>query len=140
MISMLVEFIVFTFCAVLAVVGLIVLYKILPYRNIGTKKPSFAILPKYKNQIAHSLTQHQLEKNLVELGFKKKGESGAKMKFSRGSLLKDFSVERAAVDICVYKISETKHEITLNAGWVGAFDTGDLWQLLTELSKKIETA
>ena len=86
------------------------------------------------------MTQHQLEKNLVELGFKKKGESGAKTKFSRGSLLKDFSVERAAVDICLYKLSGTKYEITVNAGWVAAFDTGDLWQLMTELSKKIESA
>ena len=36
LISMLDEFIVFTFCAVLAVVGLIALYKILPDSKIGT--------------------------------------------------------------------------------------------------------
>ena len=93
--------------------------------------PFFAILQKYRNQVTLSLTQRQLEKNLVELGFKNKGESGAKTKFSRGSLLKDFSVERAAVDICLYKLSRTKHEITANSGWAAAFDTGDLWQFMT---------
>ena len=96
--------------------------------------PFFAILQKYRNQVTLSLTQRQLEKNLVELGFKNKGESGAKTKFSRGSLLKDFSVEHAPVDVCLYKLLGTKHEVALIAGWAAAFDTGDLWQL-TELSK-----
>jgi hypothetical protein len=46
--------------AVGLLVAITVLYKLLPYRNLGTKKPIFALLPKYKTTIKRSLTDAQI--------------------------------------------------------------------------------
>jgi hypothetical protein len=117
-----------------------VLYKLLPHRIAGKKKPFLALLPKYKKRVKHSLTRKQLEEKLAEFGFRKTGDSDSLIKFSRGSILGDISIKLAKVNVCLETIAEHEHEITVHAGWVAAFDTGDHWQFITELSERIENA
>ena len=129
---------------ILSVVGILVivtaLYKLLPYRVAGTKKPFLALLPKYKKRVKHALTRQKLEERLAEFGFKKTREDDSLIRFSRGFVLGDISTRLAKVNVGLRTISDSEYEITVQSGWVVAFDTGDHWQLITELSERIENA
>lgn len=129
---------------ILAVACVIVLttalYKLLPFRRAEGKKPFLAFLPKYKKLVKHSLSRSQLDEKLSEYGFKKVKQESALGKFTRGSALGDISIKLTKVKVGLREISDNEHEITVQAGWVAAFDTGDYWQFITELSDKIENA
>jgi len=125
---------------VVTLVTITVLYKVLPCRDLGAKKPFIAFFPKYKKNVKHSLSNAELEKKLADFGFKKVKESESFQKFTRGSVLGDISIKLAKVNVGLRKIAENEHEITVQAGWVAAFDTGDHWKFTKELSEKIENA
>jgi hypothetical protein len=44
----------------------------------------------------------------------------------------------AKVVIYLRKIANNEHEVTVQAGWIAAFDTGDHWKFTKELTDKIE--
>jgi uncharacterized protein YxeA len=126
---------------VVVIVVLITLsYKFLPFREAGAKKPLLSIFPKYKKLVKHSLSDAQLEEKLSEFGFKKTKQKKSVSHFSRESVLGDISINLAKVDVSLREVSTGAHEITVQAGWVAAFDTGDHWQFITELGNKIENA
>ncbi|UTW04705.1 hypothetical protein KDX31_06815 [Amphritea atlantica] len=125
---------------VLGLVGITVLYKLIPCRNLGTKKPFIALLPKYKKSVKHSLSNADLEEKLAGFGFKKVKESESWQTFTRGSILGDISIKLAKVNVGLRKISDYEHEVTVQAGWVAAFDNGDHWKFTKELTEKIENA
>jgi hypothetical protein len=123
--------------AIASVLILSLLYKILPYRALGTKKPAIALLPKYKHLLEHEISRQQLEKELANYGFRKTDEEGNRAKFTRGSVLGDFSINLAKVNVGVIEHAQNRHELTVEAGWMVAFDTGDHWKFLTELCDKL---
>ena len=126
--------------AVITVILLTVLYKLLPFREAVGRKPLFSLLPKYKMTVHHSLTNEALEAELARFGFKKKKGRGDASCFSRGSVLGDFSINLAKVDVSLHEIAPGEHELTVQSGWMAAFDTGDHWQFITELAQKLEKA
>jgi len=127
--------------SVVALVALITLiYKALPFRLAEGKKPLIAFFPKYKKRVSHNLTNEEIERKLSEFGFKKTSSKNDASKFSRGSILGDISIKLAKVNVGIQKITDNEHEITVQAGWVAAFDTGDHWQFLNELCNKIKDA
>ena len=128
------------FIAIGVLIACTIVYKQLPHREAGSEKPAFAFFPKYKKRIKHTLNAQQLEEKLAEFGFKKTMEEGKFMAFSRGSAVGDISVKLSKVAVGLEKIADNEHEITVHAGWVRGFDTGDHWQFITELSEKIEAA
>jgi len=97
-----------------------------------------AFFPKYKKRVKHALNPQQLEEKLAEFGFTKTGGDDALMAFSRGSVLGDISIKLSKVAVGLERITDKELEITVHAGWVVAFDTGDHWQFITELSERIE--
>ena len=123
-----------------AVVLITVLYKLAPFREAEGSKPLFVLLPKYKKQVRHSKSNAELESELSRFGFDKVREEDAVAYFSRGSVLGDFSVNLAKVNLALREITPHQHELTLQSGWVAAFDTGDHWQFITELSRELEDA
>ena len=125
---------------VVVLLAITVLYKALPFRSLGTKKPFIAFFPKYKKNVIHSLSNEELEEKLANFGFKKNKESESFQKFTRGSVLGDISIKLAKVNVGLRRVAENEHEITVQAGWVAAFDTGDHWEFTKELSAKIENA
>jgi hypothetical protein len=128
---------------IIVVVVLVVitgLYKVLPCRDLGTKKPFIAFLPKYKSNVKHSLSNAELEERLAGFGFKKIKEGESFQKFTRGSVLGDISIKLAKVNVGLRKINENEHEMTVQAGWIAAFDTGDYWEFTKELSENIANA
>ncbi len=130
-----------TAIAAIAVIILItVLYKLIPFRETGERKPHLAILPKYKKRITHALSRQQIEQKLTELGFKKLDENDSTLKFSRGSILGDISIKLTRVDVGLQIISSSELEVTVQAGWLAAVDTGDHWSFITELCEKIAAA
>ena len=123
---------------VAALVILTAVYKLLPYRSLGENKPVIAFLPKYKKNVKHSLTNSELEEKLASFGFKKVRGNESFSKFTRGSVLGDISIKLAKVGVNIRKIADNEHEVTVQAGWIAAFDTGDHWKFTKELTEKIE--
>ena len=130
---------------VVALVGITMLYKALPHRNMGTKKPFISFFPKYKTKVALPSSvlntddpEKELEKILSKFGFVKKSQNGGITKYSRGHILGDFSIKLAKVNLLVTTHESGSVDISIEAGWVAAFDTGDFWKFLTELKEKVE--
>ena len=94
-----------------------IIYKLLPFRNLGSKKPIISIFPKYKNTIKTKLNINQLEKELASFGFKKKNESDMKLKFSRGHALGDLSIKLIKVNLNATQIEDGIFEIK-NTSWL----------------------
>jgi hypothetical protein len=130
----------FGLSVVVAVILITLSYKFLPFRESGDRKPRLAIFPKYKKLVNHSLSDAQLEERLSEFGFRKVKHADSVARYSRGSVLGDFSINLAKVDVGLREISPGVHEVTVQAGWVAAFDTGDHWQFITELASKLENS
>lgn len=122
------------------VVAITILYKILPFRSAGSTKPFVAFLPKYKKVLDIALPDDVIEEKLSIHGFKRIGDSNGVMTFSRGSVIGDISIKLAKVKIGVKNLSNAKLEVTIQAGWVAAFDTGDHWKFIMELCKQLENA
>ena len=127
---------------VVALVGITAAYKLIPHRRVGDRKPLLALLPKYKKSISLNISEEQLESKLATYGFKKSGSKVGFSYFERGSLLGDFSfsVKLMKVKLGVKEPHDGLSEVTLQASWVVAFDTGDFWTLITELANKLENA
>ena len=123
---------------VVALVILTALYKWIPFRDLGDKKPAIAFLPKYKKTVRHALSSPELEQKLADFGFRKVKETEALQKFTRGSVMGDISIKLTKVDVCLRQLAENEHELTVQAGWIAAFDTGDHWKFTQELSEKLE--
>ena len=124
--------------AVIAVIFLTVGYRVAPFREADGSKPLFVFLPKYKKLVTHSKSNAELENELSRFGFEKVREDDAITYFTRGSVLGDFSINLAKVDVALREITPNQHELTVQAGWVAAFDTGDHWQFITELGRELE--
>ncbi|BFM49012.1 hypothetical protein [Marinomonas sp. THO17] len=125
---------------VVLLVVITALYKFLPYREMGDKKPFFALFPKYIKVIECDTQSTSEEEILSGLGFKKVKQDASITKYTRGSVLGDISIKLSKVDVYLRSISPTEMEVAVQARWVAAFDTGDHWQFLSELSKKLENA
>jgi len=80
----------------------------------------------------------ELENKLSTYGFKKISSINNLTYYERGSLLGDFSVKIMKVKLGVKEIHNGISEITIAASWFAAFDTGDFWILITELTRKSE--
>lgn len=125
---------------VVLLIAITALYKFLPYREMGGKKPFLALMPKYKTVIKHDSESLNEEEILSGLGFKKVKQEASITKYTRGSVLGDISIKLSKVDVYLRSVSSTEKEVAVQAGWVAAFDTGDHWQFLSELSRKLESA
>jgi hypothetical protein len=121
-------------------IGFTVIYKLIPYRRTGEKKPVFDLLPKYRKSIHLNINQEQLESKLATFGFNKISSKNEFTYFNRGSLLGDFSIKLLKIKLGVKMPHDGLSEITLEAGWVVAFDTGNFWIFITELAGKLEKA
>lgn len=128
----------------ISLVVITIIYKILPYREHGLVKPSFAILPKYKTCIeineADGAIVDYITRSFTQFGFKVSSTNSGIISYSRGHVLGDFSIKLSKVNLTFLQISESAGVLTIAAGWVSAFDTGDHWQLLSELKNKLESA
>ena len=122
-----------------------ILYKIKTPKNLGDKKPFISFFPKFKTNVKlpsalleSENPEKELESTLSEYGFIKKSKNVSITKYSRGHILGDFSIKLAKVNLLVTEPNSGCVEISIEAGWVVAFDTGDFWKFLTELKGKIE--
>ena len=125
---------------ILILITVTVTYKLLPYRNAGSSKPFIALFPKYKKTVQHSLTGEQIESIMTSLGFKVSQRTNEIFRFSRGSVVGDISIKLAKVNVSLRRMNSNEHELTVEAGWIAAFDTGDHWKFITELGSKFENA
>ena len=130
---------------VVALVGFTILYKALPHRSLGYKKPFISLFPKYRTNVAlpasvlnAQVPENELEKLLSTYGFEKKSQNTNIAKYSRGHILGDFSIKLAKVNLLVTTPESDSVNVSIEAAWVVAFDTGDFWKFLTELKDKIE--
>lgn len=129
------------FITVVAVVALVTaLYKVAPHRELGQKKPMFALLPKYKNKVPKPDSDSRVEEVMYSLGFKKKKDQNGLTKYSRGSIAGDISIKLMKVNVTFSTASDGSLPYAVEAAWVAAFDTGDHWVFTKELGDKLENA
>lgn len=112
-------------------------YKWLPYRPLSKTKPRFTLFPKYHTTIQWSKELADVAEELEKYGFELRSKNQDKLILHRGSLLGDFSVKLLKLKCIVSPSENDSLSITLEAGWMIAFDTGDLWTFTTELKQKL---
>lgn len=122
---------------------LIVHYKTALPRRRPAKKPGIAFLPKYSFSMELPPTIAVAEdpvallgERLARVGFQLITHEGRKLRFSRGALLGDLSVERAKIDLeFVLPLTSNAHA-SIAYGAFALFDAGALWSL----SYRVESA
>ncbi|MFT5444959.1 MAG: hypothetical protein ACI9DC_000119 [Gammaproteobacteria bacterium] len=110
---------------VLAVAATTLLYWLLPFREWKNRKPAFTIFPKYVGQFTRPVDE--VRATLVKLKFERQA-SGA---YVRGKVYGDFSAKSIKVYV---DIDVAKNEVHVGGAFFGVlFDSGDLWQLTSEI-------
>ena len=101
---------------------------------------------KYKAQvnipesfISSANPENELEKYLSDFGFVQRSKNETEIKYARGHILGDISIKLAKVNLLIATPVAAVTDISVEAGWVAAFDTGDFWKFLAELKEKIES-
>jgi len=128
--------------AVVVIVLFTLTYKLIPYRDLPDAKPGFALFPKYRTSIDWSPEAPdvpELEEKFVRFGFRvcRSDENG--MSFKRGQLLGDFTVKLLKLKCTISAPENGSSSLSLEAGWMIAFDTGDLWTFTSELKQKLQS-
>lgn len=114
------------FTAFLIVAVLSALYQVLPSKPLPKARPSFALFPKYHFSFQNIET---LKRNLHEEGF----IEAERNRFVRGHLFGDFLTKWTKLTVT---IDDAKRSARLGSPLIAiAFDTGDLWDLVTKLTK-----
>jgi hypothetical protein len=110
---------------VVVVVGMTVIYKLMPFKKFSVKKPKFTLFPKYVAKFDKPVSE--IESSLLIQKFKK-NESGG---YSRGKVYGDFSAKLIKLSVV---IDEQSQEISVYASFFGIlFDTGDVWQVTSDI-------
>lgn len=125
-----------------AVVGVVAyFYSRKSATDLPDKRPSIAWMPKYRSRCtlseairSSSDPARALVIRLGEAGFSCERQTPLALHFTRGHARGDFSVEIAKINLVVSLPIETEVDLIVEAGWLVAFDTGDLWQLTKELT------
>lgn len=130
-----------------ALVGVFVAYRLKTARDLPASKPSFCLLPKYKvslrlppEVVSSSEPISLLGQRLAEFGFSESKRESGILRYSRGSLLGDFSIKIAKVNLTFPLPLEAETAVEIAYGQIAAFDTGDLWRFATELKARTEQA
>lgn len=114
--------------AVMSVAGFTVLYRLLPYKEHETIKPKFTFFPKYVAGFNIPVTE--IESTLAASNFEQKNDGI----WSRGKVYGDFSANSIKLSV---QIDRDNNQIKVYASSFGIlFDTGDLWQVTTEILKQ----
>ncbi len=131
--------------AAVAIIGFLSAYKLKSPQPLPSSKPSFCFLPKFEGSISvppinAETTQPTdfLAERLAEAGFSVAQRTDDELVFSRGSVLGDFSVKIAKVNMRFDLPIQPSTRFTIEYGAFAAFDTGDLWQFTQELKDIVE--
>ena len=100
-------------------------YKMSPFKIWTPQKPKFTLFPKYIAQFNKPISE--IESSLEKIQFKKNGNNN----YTRGKVYADFSAK--AIQLSV-EIDEEKKQIKIYSSYFGLlFDTGDIWQVASEI-------
>ena len=111
--------------AVIAVVVFTVIYRLVPFKAWGDKKPGFSFFPKYV--APYNKPVQDIKDSLTKLGFK---ETENKI-YRRGKVYGDFSAKAIKLSVIV---DESANQVKVYASFFGIlFDTGDLWQVTSDI-------
>lgn len=116
-----------------------------PIQFMEGKKPRIVWMPKYRALCKPSpdiINTEDPARAITLLlsgkGFVCERQTPLALHFIRGYAKGDFSVELARVNLTVTLPITEETEMLVEAGWIAAFDTGDLWQLTQEIKSLIE--
>lgn len=138
----------FTLLLILVVGALVVIfvaYRLKTAPVLPDRKPSFCLLPKYvvSLRLPSAVVSSPdpisvLGQRLGEFGFSEAKREAGFVRYSRGSLLGDFSIKIAKVNLTFPLPLEAETAVEIGYGQIPAFDTGDLWKFATELKARME--
>lgn len=130
-----------------ALVVIFVAYRLKTSPGLPDTKPAFCLLPKYRvslrlppDIVSSSDPISVLGQRLAEFGFSESKREAGFVRYSRGSLLGDFSIKIAKVNLTFPLPLEADTVVEIAYGQIAAFDTGDLWRFATELKARTEQA
>ena len=124
----------------LAIFVITLSYKLTPHRPAGPNKPTFALMPKYKKRVRHKLSEEEVLALMSSQGFTHVQQTDTSCKFTREAVAGDLSVKRKKITVLLERRSFYEYELSVEGGWLVAFDTGDHWTMITELGEKLENA
>ncbi|MGF1579639.1 MAG: hypothetical protein ACFCD0_09775 [Gemmataceae bacterium] len=141
-----IPYIVTTVLVIVAVIFTVALgYKLRWPSTLPPTKPFISWFPKYRTVVVLTpvVVENQepemaLLYRLNQLGFVEMGRDIDQIRFTRGSILGDFSVQIAKVDLTFRLPLDTETVLQVEYGAFAAFDTGDLWKFTTELKDRLE--
>jgi len=110
------------------VIGLTLIYKLLPFKVWKNQKPKFVFFPKYIVNFNGPVSE--IESALERIEFNKNSDNT----YSRGKIYGDFSAKATKFTV---EINEEKKQIKIYSPFFGiVFDTGDTWKITSEIIKR----
>jgi hypothetical protein len=141
------DYLVAALIMVMGVGAMAAIYRLRSPEPFPPRKPGFCWFPKYlvpmdfPGEILHSSNPISvLEGRLSPLGFQLEESSKGEVKFRRGFVLGDISVKLVKVEMIFPAALDGNRCVTVQYGFVAAFDTGDLWTLASEVREHIQAA
>jgi hypothetical protein len=127
--------------------GVLILQKIFysakSFVPLPDRKPLVCLLPKYFLALPLNIakaTQDELESRLAMYGFRVNSADDNSVRFTRGSVLGDFSIKITKVNVIAALPLTDPVQLKVEYGVIFgcAFDTGDLWKFCRELTQQVE--
>lgn len=110
---------------IVVVVGFTLIYRILPFKKFENKKPKFCLFPKYVSNFDKTVAS--IESALEKLEF----QMVDARTFTRGKVYGDLSAKSIKLTV---KIDEEEKKMLVYASFFGIlFDTGDIWQVTSDI-------
>ena len=128
--------------AAVAIVAATLFYKFMPFGELSAARPKFSLLPKYRTLIdwdSPAPDAIAIEQKFSECGFRLVQSDDRTMHYQRGHLFGDFSVKLMKLKCTITIPENSSSTLTVEAGWMIAFDTGDLWTFTSELREKLQS-
>lgn len=113
---------------ILAVAGFSVFYQLIPFKHHKQTKPKLAIFPKYVACFESSVDE--IEQSLAQLEFIL-NEEGL---YTRSKAYGDFAAKNIKLSV---EVDEQAKKLKVYSPFIGIlFDTGDLWQVTSDILNK----
>ena len=128
--------------AAVAVGAITLVYQAIPCRELPEVRPGFSLLPKYRTSIdwdSPAPDPIAIEQKFAACGFQLVRSDDHAMHYQRGKLLGDFSVKVLKLKCTISIPDNGSSTLTVEAGWMIAFDSGDLWTFTSELKANLES-
>lgn len=126
---------------------LFILYRVIPFRSLNDNRPRYSFFPKYRTEvilpasiISSDNPVAELESFMASFGFKLSKRKYFNFVFRRGHFWGDISLRFLGLTLKLNQLPGpgNRFEMTLETSIMLVIDSGDLWQLLSDIKSGME--